>query len=44
MRDIVTGMKDKVQSAVANITPAGALAKQHRKKAEAGTAEKQNAL
>jgi short-subunit dehydrogenase len=37
--DIVTGLKNKVQSAVANITPAGALAKQHRKKAEPGSAK-----
>jgi hypothetical protein len=38
--DVVTGLKNKVQSAVANVTPADALAKQHRKKAEPGTAEK----
>jgi uncharacterized protein len=37
--DIVTGLKNKVQSAVANITPAEALAKQHRKKAEPGSAK-----
>lgn len=36
--DIVTGMKNKLQSSVANLTPAGALAKQHRKMAEPGTA------
>jgi hypothetical protein len=37
--DIVTGMKNKIQSAVANVTPATALAKQHRKMAEPGTAK-----
>ena len=35
--DIVSGYKNKVQSAVANVTPAGMLAKQHRKMAEPGT-------
>jgi uncharacterized protein len=38
--DVVTGMKNKIQSAVANITPNEMLAKQHRKMAEPGTAEK----
>jgi len=37
--DIVTGLKNKVQSAVANVTPAEALAKQHREMAEPGTAK-----
>ena len=32
--DVVTGLKNKVQSAVANVTPAGLLARQHRKLAE----------
>jgi hypothetical protein len=32
--DIVTGLKNKIQSAVANVTPAELLAKQHRKKAD----------
>jgi short-subunit dehydrogenase len=36
--DVVSGMKNKVQSAIANVTPAGILAKQHRKMAEPGTA------
>jgi uncharacterized protein len=36
--DVVTGWKNKLQSAVANITPAGVLAEQHRKKAEPGSA------
>jgi short-subunit dehydrogenase len=38
--DIVSGMKNKVQSAVANIVPARILAGQHRKMAEPGSAEK----
>lgn len=37
--DIVTGMKNKIQSSVANVMPAGTLAQQHRKQAEPGTAE-----
>jgi short-subunit dehydrogenase len=37
--DIVSGLKNKIQSAVANITPAGRLAEQHRKMAEPGSAE-----
>ncbi|WP_407179055.1 SDR family NAD(P)-dependent oxidoreductase [Bradyrhizobium sp. STM 3562] len=37
--DIVTGLKNKIQSAVANVTPAEALAKQHRQIAEPGTAK-----
>lgn len=37
--DIVTGIKNKVQSAVANVTPAEMLAKQHRKMAEPGSAK-----
>jgi uncharacterized protein len=40
--DIVTGMKNKVQSSMANVTPAGVLAKQHRKMAEPGTAKSQH--
>ena len=35
--DIVSGMKNKIQSAAANVTPANILAKQHRKMAEPGT-------
>jgi hypothetical protein len=38
--DVVTGMKNKIQSAVANVMPNEALARQHRKMAEPGTAEK----
>ena len=37
--DIVSGLKNKIQSAVANVTPAGMLAKQHRKMAEPGSAD-----
>lgn len=36
--DIVSGIHNKVQSAMANVTPAPMLAKQHRKKAEPGSA------
>jgi short-subunit dehydrogenase len=36
--DVVTGLKNKIQSTLANVTPAGALARQHRKMAEPGTA------
>ena len=36
--DIVTGFKNKVESALANITPAERLARQHRKEAAPGTA------
>jgi uncharacterized protein len=35
--DVVSGWKNKLQSAVANITPAGVLAEQHRKMAEPGS-------
>jgi uncharacterized protein len=37
--DVVSGFKNKLQSAVANVTPAERLAKQHRKMAEPGTAK-----
>jgi short-subunit dehydrogenase len=37
--DVVTGLKNKVQSSVANVLPAGMLARQHRKQAEPGTAK-----
>ena len=36
---VVSGWKNKIQSAVANITPNAILAEQHRKMAEPGTAE-----
>jgi uncharacterized protein len=38
--DVVSGWKNKLQTAIANITPAGALAEQHRKMAEPGSAKK----
>jgi len=36
--DVVAGWKNKVQAAVAAVTPAAALAEQHRKQAQPGTA------
>jgi uncharacterized protein len=36
--DVVSGWHNKLQSAIANITPASVLAEQHRKKAAPGTA------
>jgi short-subunit dehydrogenase len=38
--DVVSGFKNKVQSAVANVTPATVLAEQHRKLAEPGSGRK----
>jgi short-subunit dehydrogenase len=38
--DVVSGFKNKVQSAAANVMPSGVLASQHRKMAEPGTAKK----
>ena len=35
--DVVSGWKNKLQSAIANVTPAEILAEQHRKKAEPGS-------
>ena len=37
--DVVSGWKNKIQSSVANVTPAGALARQHSKQAAPGTAK-----
>jgi len=37
--DVVAGWKNKLQSAIANVTPAGMLAEQHRKMAAPGTAK-----
>ena len=37
--DVVTGLKNKLQTAIANVTPTGMLAEQHRKMAEPGTAK-----
>jgi hypothetical protein len=36
--DVVAGWKNKLQTAVASVTPSGVLAEQHRKMAEPGTA------
>jgi len=38
--DVVSGWKNKLQSAIANVTPAGLLAEQHRRMAEPGSAHK----
>jgi short-subunit dehydrogenase len=38
--DVVTGWKNKLQAAVAHITPSGVLAEKHRKMAEPGSADK----
>ena len=40
--DVVSGWMNKLQSAVANVTPAGVLAEQHRRMAEPGSARKAN--
>jgi short-subunit dehydrogenase len=37
--DVVAGAKNKIQAAVAHVTPSAALAEQHRKMAEPGTAK-----
>ena len=36
--DVVAGWKNKLQAAVANVTPASVLAQMHRKEAEPGSA------
>jgi hypothetical protein len=38
--DVVTGWQNKLRSAIANITPAGMLAEQHRSMAEPGSARR----
>ncbi len=38
--DVVSGLKNKLQSAMATVTPSALLAEQHRKMAEPGTAKK----
>jgi len=38
--DVVSGWKNKLQTAVASVTPAGMLAEQHRKMAEPGSGRK----
>jgi short-subunit dehydrogenase len=37
--DVVAGWKNKIQAAIANVTPAGMLAEQHRKTAEPGSGQ-----
>jgi short-subunit dehydrogenase len=37
--DVVSGWMNKLQTAIASVTPAGILAQQHRKQAEPGTAK-----
>ncbi len=41
--DVVAGWKNKLQTAVASVTPSGVLAEQHRKLAEPGTAKTRTA-
>jgi hypothetical protein len=41
--DVVSGWQNKLQSAIANVTPAWILAEQHRRMAEPGSAKKANA-
>jgi len=38
--DVVSGWQNKLQSAIALLTPSGVLAEQHRKMAEPGSGEK----
>jgi len=38
--DVVSGWKNKLQTAIASVTPAGMLAEQHRKMAEPGSGQK----
>jgi len=40
--DVVSGWKNTLQSAIANVTPTGVLAEQHRKMAAPGSAPKAN--
>jgi len=40
--DVVSGWKNKLQSAIANVTPASLLAEQHRKMAEPGSGHNAN--
>jgi short-subunit dehydrogenase len=37
--DVVAGLKNKLQAAVASVTPSAVLAERHRKMAEPGTAK-----
>ncbi len=36
--DVVAGLKNKLQAAIASVTPSAVLAEQHRKLAEPGSA------
>jgi len=36
--DVVSGWKNKLQTAIASVTPAAVLAEQHRKKGQPGSA------
>jgi hypothetical protein len=36
--DVVSGWKNKLQTVLANVTPSGMLAEQHRKMAQPGSA------
>jgi len=38
--DVVSGWKNKIQTSIASVTPAGVLAEQHRKMAEPGSGKK----
>ena len=38
--DVVAGVKNKIQAAIANVVPSSVLAEQHRKMAEPGSAKK----
>jgi len=37
--DVVTGLKNKVETSIAKVVPAGVLARQHRNQAEPGSAK-----
>jgi len=38
--DVVAGLKNKIQTTIASVTPASVLAEQHRKMAEPGSGKK----
>lgn len=40
--DVVTGWKNKIETTIANVTPSGVLAEQHRKQAEPGGGTKRH--
>jgi uncharacterized protein len=40
--DVVSGWKNKLQTAIASVTPSGVLAEQHRKMAEPGTGKEES--